>query len=127
MKHVVSAMLIVVGVIHLIPVTGVLGGERLAALYGLRFDEPNLAILMRHRAVLFGLLGAFMVFAAFRPALQTLALVGGFVSVVSFLWLAWSVGGYNAEVNRVFVADLVALGCLVVGAALKVALPVKAG
>jgi len=121
-KHAVSAMLIVVGVIHLIPVTGVLGGERLAALYGLRFDEPNLAILMRHRAVLFGLLGAFMVFAAFRPALQTLALVGGFVSVVSFLWLAWSVGGYNAELNRVFVADLVALGCLVVGAALKATL-----
>ena len=127
MKHVVSAMLIVVGVIHLIPVTGVLGGERLAALYGLRFDEPNLAILMRHRAVLFGLLGAFMVVAAFRPALQTLAFVGGFVSVVSFLWLAWSVGGYNAEVNRVFVADLVALGCLVVGAALKARLTVKAG
>jgi hypothetical protein len=121
-KYVVSAMLIVVGVIHLIPVTGVLGGERLAALYGLRLDEPNLAILMRHRAVLFGLLGAFMVFAAFRPALQTPAFVGGFVSVLSFLWLAWSVGGYNAEVNRVFVADLVALGCLVVGAALSATL-----
>ncbi len=126
MKHLVSAMLIVVGVIHLIPVTGVLGSERLAALYGLRFDEPNLAILMRHRAVLFGLLGAFMVLAAFRPALQTLAFVGGFVSVVSFLWLAWSVGGYNAEVNRVFVADLVALGCLVAGAAIKATLAAKA-
>lgn len=31
--------------------------------------EPNLEILMRHRAVLFGLIGAFMVFAAFKPGI----------------------------------------------------------
>lgn len=85
-----------------------LGSERLAALYGLSFDEPNLAILMRHRAVLFGLLGLFLLFAAFRPPFQTMAFIAGFVSVVSFLWLAWSVGGYNAQVGRVFMADIVA-------------------
>lgn len=117
MKYLVSATLILVGVIHLLPVSGVLGSERLASLYGLRFSEPSLEILMRHRAVLFGLLGAFMVFAAFKPAYQTAAFIGGFVSVVSFLWLAWAIGGYNEQVGRVFVADIVALGCLVAGGA----------
>ena len=97
MQYVVSASLLVVAVIHLIPLHGVLGSDRLASLYGaLPFDEPNLAILMRHRAVLFGLLGLFLVFAAFRPALQTLAFIAGFVSVISYLWLALSVGSYNA-------------------------------
>ncbi|MFC7409809.1 phosphopantetheine adenylyltransferase [Hydrogenophaga atypica] len=115
MKYLVSAMLVVVGIIHLLPLSGVLGSERLASLYGLQFNEPNLEILMRHRAVLFGLLGAFMVFAAFKPAYQTVAFIGGFISVVSFLYLAWSVGGYNEQVGRVFIADVVALGCLVVG------------
>ena len=115
MRHLVSAMLVVVGVIHLLPLSGVLGSERLAALYGLSFDEPNLAILMRHRAVLFGLLGLFLCFAAFRPAWQTIAFVAGFVSVISFLWLAWAVGGYNASLARVVVADVVALACLVIG------------
>jgi hypothetical protein len=110
-------MLIVVAIIHLLPLSGVLGSERLGALYGIRFDEPNLAILMRHRAVLFGLLGAFLLFAAFRPAFQLTALIAGFVSVVSFLYLAWSVGGYNAQVGRVFIADVVALACLIIGAA----------
>jgi len=71
---------------------------------------------MRHRAVLFGLLGLFMLFAAFAPRFQVAAFVIGFVSVVSFLWLASSVGGYNAAVGRVFAADVVALACLVVGA-----------
>jgi uncharacterized BrkB/YihY/UPF0761 family membrane protein len=115
MKYVVSAMLLVVGVIHLLPLSGALGGERLLSLYGLPFDEANLEILMRHRAVLFGLLGAFMVFASFKPAYQTAAFIAGFVSVVSFLYLAWSVGGYNERVGRVFIADVIAVGCLIVG------------
>jgi len=90
MKYLVSAMLIVVGVIHLLPLSGVLGSERLTSL---------------------------IVYAAFRPAYQTIAFVGGFISVLSFLYLAWSVGGYNGQVGRVFRADVVALGCLVVGSA----------
>jgi TctA family transporter len=67
--------------------------------------------------VLFGLLGAFLLFAAFRPAYQPVALIAGFVSVVSFLWIAHSTGGYNVQVGRVFAADVVALACLVIAAA----------
>ena len=120
MQYLVSAMLVVVAVIHLLPLSGVLGSERLTALYGLSFNDPNLAILMRHRAVLFGLLGAFLLVAAFQPPLQTIAFIAGFVSVISFLWLAWSVGDYNAQVRRVFAADVVALICLVIGVAAHV-------
>ena len=71
---------------------------------------------MRHRAVLFGLLGAFFLYAAFRPAFQVAAFVAGFVSVLSFLYLAGSTGGYNAQVHRVVIADIIALVCLVIGA-----------
>lgn len=116
MRYLVSAMLVAAGVIHLLPLPGVLGGDRLAALYGVSFADPNLAILMRHRAVLFGLLGVFMLLAAFRPALQALGLLAGLVSAASFVLLAWSVGGYNALVARVVAADLVALACLLIGA-----------
>lgn len=109
-------MLGVAGLIHLLPLSGVLGAERLAALYGLSFDEPNLAILMRHRAVLFGLVGSFMLLAAFKPMLQSIALVGGIISVASFLMLAAAAGSYNAQIERVFLVDVVVLVCLVVGA-----------
>ncbi len=112
----ISTTLVVAGVIHLIPISGVLGSERLFALYGLPMTESNLSILMRHRAVLFGLLGAFMVFAAFRPHLQALALVAGFASVISFLGIAVSTGGYNDAVARIVAADLVALVSLLIGA-----------
>ncbi len=117
MKKITAALLIIVGVIHLLPLGGVLGPEKLSALYGVHIDGPDLAILMRHRAILFGLLGVFMCYAAFRPALQGVALLGGFVSTASFLWLAWATGGYNAAIGKVVVADIVALACLLVAAA----------
>ena len=126
MKYLVSATLVLVGFIHLLPLSGVLGSERLASLYGLQFNEPNLEILMRHRAVLFGLRGAFMVFAAFKPAFQTVAFIAGFSSVASFLYLAWAVGSYNEQVGRVFVADVVALAFLVVGGVVHVVLQQEA-
>ncbi|MFY8016778.1 MAG: phosphopantetheine adenylyltransferase, partial [Inhella sp.] len=73
--HVLSAVLLLTGLVHLLPVLGVLGAARLEQLYGLRMDEPNLLLLMRHRALLFGLLGLLLVAAAFRPAWQGLALL----------------------------------------------------
>lgn len=114
MRYLVSAMLLVVAVMHLLPASGVVSASRLSSLYGVSLDEPNLSILMRDRAVLFGLLGALLALSALPPAL---ALMAGFVTVPSFLYLAWSVGDYNPQVGRVFTPDLLALVCLVVGAA----------
>jgi hypothetical protein len=44
-----------------------------------------------------------------------MAFIGGFGSVVSFLWIARSVGEYNAHVARVVKADIIALACLIIG------------
>ncbi len=115
MRFIIPAMLVAVGIIHILPLSGVLSATRLFDLYGISFDDPNLEILMRHRAVLFGLLGMFLLSSAFLPNLQLAALITGFVSVVSFLYLAYSVGGYNDQVNRIVIADKAALVCLLVG------------
>jgi len=115
MRYIVSSMLVIVAIIHLLPLSGLLSSERLTTLYGISFNEPNLEILMRHRAVLFGLLGAFLIYAAFQPPVQMLAFIAAFISVISFLWLAWSVGVYNENIGRVFKADIVALVCLICG------------
>lgn len=123
MSKLVAVLLLIVGIIHLLPVVGVLGGDRLNSLYGLNLDEPNLQILMRHRAVLFGLLGALLVAAAFLPGLRTLALIAGLVSVVSFLLLAWGTPLYNEALRRVVVADWIALACLLLAAPLHLRSP----
>ena len=108
-ERVTTGCLVIVGIIHLLPVTGVIGAERLAILYDVAIDDHNVAILMRHRAVLFGLLGAYIVLAAFKPSIQPLAFIAAFVSITSFLWIAFSTGDFNHAIHRVFVVDIVAV------------------
>ena len=109
MEKIIAGLLVLVGIIHLLQASGILGAERLNLLYGVSLGDSNLVILMRHRAVLFGLLGLFIVYAAFKPSLQPLAFLAGFVSVVSFMAIAWSVGGYNDAIRKVVIADVVAV------------------
>ncbi len=117
MRFVVPVVLILVALVHALPVLGVLGAAKVAQLYGIAVDDPNLALLLRHRAVLFGLLAAFLAYAAFRPDLHRLALLAGLVSVVSFLLLSQMVGGYNAALATVVRVDVAALVLLVAGGA----------
>jgi hypothetical protein len=112
-----SIGILVAGVIHLLPLSGVLGPTRLEALYGISFTEPNLRILMQHRAVLFGLLGAFLLLSLLRPAWQLPAVVMGLLSAAAFIGVAWQVGEYNALLRRVVLADVVAIAALVVALA----------
>lgn len=116
MRYLITASLLIVGVIHLLPLAGALGASKIFALYGVAVTDPNAEILLRHRAVLFGLMGAVMIAGAFIPTLQATAFAIGFVSVVSFLYMAWLVGGYNALISKVVLVDVVALALLVAGA-----------
>jgi cytosine/uracil/thiamine/allantoin permease len=84
----ISAVLLIVGAIHLLPAWGVLGASALKQLYGVQLQEPNLLLLMRHRALFFGLLAALLLGAAFRPVWQGLALAAAWVSVLGFVVLA---------------------------------------
>jgi hypothetical protein len=136
MRALVSLLLLVVAVIHLLPLSGVLGSTQLTALYGTRFDDPAIALLMQHRAVLFGLLGVLLAVAAFRPALQTLAFTAGSVSVVSFLLLARLAhpalsanpsDPASEAIARIVVADWVAFSCLIIGMSARLYLRSRGG
>ncbi len=116
MRFVVPAVLLLVALIHALPLVGVLGAAKLTQLYGVDVQDPTLEILLRHRAVLFGLLAAFLAYAAFRPELHRLALIAGFISVASFLVLARLASAYNPELSTVVRADWLALVLLAAGA-----------
>ncbi|GAB5389426.1 MAG: hypothetical protein Alpg2KO_23940 [Alphaproteobacteria bacterium] len=117
-QRVIGLCLLVTGIIHILPVMGILGGDRLAQLYDIEIATDNLSILLRHRAVLFGLLGAFLCLAAFRKHLQSLAVIGGLTSVVSFLVLALLEPDYTAPLQKIVLADLIALACLLIAGGL---------
>ncbi|MEO1246643.1 MAG: phosphopantetheine adenylyltransferase [Pseudomonadota bacterium] len=116
--RVISVMLLIVAAIHLVPLVGVLGASRINGLYEVQIASPNLEILMRHRAVVFGLLSLLFAYAAFKPSVQPIALLIAAVSTFSFVALAWSVGEYNSAVRNVVSADWLALGCVAIAAGL---------
>ena len=109
MQFLITGGLLVAAIIHLMPLIGVLGVDKLNSLYGNFNYDSNLELLMRHRAVLFGIVGGILALGAFCRPFTNLALVVGFVSVLSFLILALSIGNYNDLLRRVFLADIVAL------------------
>ncbi|MDR3499456.1 MAG: hypothetical protein P4L72_09540 [Parvibaculum sp.] len=120
MSIAIAAILLLVGLLNFYPVIGAVGAARLAALYGLPIEGPDLAILMRHRALLFGLVGAFIVSAAFAPGLRVPAFIAGFVSMGGFIWIARSEGTYGRHIRKVVIADIAGSAALLVAAALHV-------
>jgi hypothetical protein len=122
MRFVVPVILLLVAAIHALPLMGVLGADQLQSLYGVAVADPDLEILMRHRAVLFGLLAAFLVACAIRPQWQGLGIGVALVSVSSFAAIAHFVGGYNTHVARVVNIDLLAAALLWIGLAVLLVL-----
>ena len=118
MNAVVSVLFFLLGLIHVAPLVGVVSSAKVSSLYGIAVSEPNLAVLMRHRAVLFGVLGVSLLVAAFVRAWQapTLAAVG--VSMVSFALLALDAGALNSAMKKVLLVDIVGIGLAVLAAAL---------
>jgi hypothetical protein len=115
MKYVSIVALFVAGLIHLLPVPGVMGASTLARLYGIEVHDPNTAILLQHRALLFGVLGVLMLSAIALPWLRVTALTVALFSAASFIVVAIAVGGYNPAIGRVVVADVVASVLLAAG------------
>ncbi len=113
-----AGLLIVAGVIHLLPLVGLRGSVALGRLYGFEVSDPNLQIVLQHRALLFGLLGALLIGAAFVPRYQALAVGAGLISAGGFIVIAFLVGEFDPAIRRVVVADVVAVGCLLGAAVL---------
>lgn len=111
-------LITIAGIIHILPLMGIHGPAALKNLYQLDFEETNLLILMKHRAVLFGLLGFFMVYAAFDPLLQRYAIVGGLISAGSFIAIAKTTGPYSPAIRKIIHGDWVAIFSLLIAAVL---------
>ena len=116
LRHFATIAFVLAGLLNLYPLIGVLGADNLKSLYGMTVKNADVLLLLRHRAVFFGLLGVLLIYAAFRPAWRRIALIAGLTSMLTFLLLALPLGERSKALQQVFWADLLAVVVLVAGA-----------
>jgi hypothetical protein len=98
------------------PLAGVAGPRQLDDLYGIGTVSGDVDVLLRHRAVLLGLVGVILVVAAFVRSLRVTATAVGVVSTASFIVVAMLGDTSTSELHRVVVIDIAAMGMLTVAA-----------
>lgn len=102
----VQGVLLLAALIHLAPVTGLAGADALQRLYGVDLTDPATLMLMRHRAVLFALIGLPLVIGLVVPTWRLPALLGALISLSAFLALAANLPGLNPALQRAVHIDL---------------------
>ncbi len=115
----IPILLFIVGVINFLPVVGALSAAKLSQAYSIDLLDNNLVILMRHRALLFGVIGGFILYSVFVPSYQCAAMVMAAISMFGYLYLVWAVGGANESILKVAMIDVFGIACLVLAAVLK--------
>jgi hypothetical protein len=114
MQILIMGGFLVAAIINLLPLMGVVGVPQLERMYGVAIEGNDLAVLMRHRAILFGVVGALLATAAFVPSFRWAAIFAGMLSMVSFLVFQALEGQTNAELGRVALVDYVGIAALAI-------------
>jgi hypothetical protein len=95
------------GLIHLLPLAGLLGRSALEKAYGVRLESSDLVILMKHRALLFGLIAAACWIAVWQSAWRWPAGIMALVSMLGFVWIA-SMQSHQAAIAKIVWIDVAA-------------------
>ncbi len=113
----VRLVFLAIGVIHLLPATGVVGQRVLERAYGVALTSPDLVVLMQHRALMFALLGVASAVAACQPALRVPVGIAALASMLGFVLIAGATP-HGAAIQRVVWVDAALLPLLLVAMAL---------
>ncbi len=119
LQRVITGLFLVAGLINFVPLAGVMGNTLLESAYGIDVASADLSLLLRHRAVLFGIVGGLLLVSAFKPSLRVTAGVCGMISMVSFVLLYFLTDVANPELAGVLRADLVGIAALALGIVLS--------
>ena len=108
LEWLIKGVLVLVGSLSIVPVIALFVPSNLENMYGLVALDDHVRLLLQHRALFFGMIGAGIIASAFKPAWRTPVLGVALLSKVCFVALVAS-GDASAEINRVALADGVAI------------------
>lgn len=108
--------LFIAGVINFIPSALAVVPGKISIAYGIQIPDSNYELLLRHRAILFGIVGGMMIYSALTKKYYSVSVVMGLVSMISFLILSQLISGdINPELQKVKTIDIIGIVILLLG------------
>lgn len=116
MELIFRITLFIAGLINLLPALLAFLPEKIAKSYGIDIPNSNYELLLRHRAVLFGIIGGLMIYSAIAKKHYEISTTAGLISMTSFIILYFLIDkGINSELKKVMIIDVVATAILCIG------------
>jgi hypothetical protein len=108
--------LFISGIINILPSLLAFLPDKISKSYGIEIPNANYELLLRHRAILFGIIGGLMIYSAIVKKYFELSTIAGLVSMTSFIILYFLIGkDISHELKKVMLIDLVATVILCIG------------
>jgi hypothetical protein len=95
--------------IHALPAFALIAPGKLSALYGFAPGDQTLTTLLQHRALMFGVLAAALLYAALIPATRWPVLIGAVASMGGFIAIAAARRELSGALRSIVLADIIGL------------------
>lgn len=115
METIFRITLFIAGVINILPSILAFLPEKISKSYGIEIPSVNFELLLRHRAVLFAIVGGLMIYSAISKKYYSISITVGLISMISFIILYFLMNGINPELEKVMRIDLIAVILLIIG------------
>ena len=116
MELIFRITLFIAGVINLLPSVLAFLPDKISKSYGIEMPNENYELLLRHRAILFGIIGGLMIYSAVAKKHYEVSTFIGLISMVSFIVLFFLIGkDINSDLKKVMTIDIVGTVILCIG------------
>ena len=116
METIFRICLFIAAIINIAPSILAFLPTKISDSYGINIPDHNYELLLRHRAVLFGIVGGIMMHSVFTKKHYHLSVIVGLASMISFLILTKMVNGeINPELGKVLKFDILGIVVLLFG------------
>jgi hypothetical protein len=116
MEIVFRISLFIAGIINFLPSLLAFFPEKISKSYGIEAPNASNELILRHRAILFGIIGLLMLYSSIMKKYYGLSSSFGLISMISFIVLYFIIGKeISAELKKVMFIDLVGTIILLLG------------
>jgi flagellar biosynthesis protein FlhB len=113
-RNIAIALLVVIGMLTASPSITAFHPSGITALYGVAFENDAALLLVRHRQIILGLLGATLVCGAFFVPLRMMAITINILSKSAFLGISLTTSNLTPGLQRIVYFDLVSVVLLLI-------------